>query len=145
MYYLIPCLHRAKWSGSWSILRSGLLSGSQSRICSVYSGHSLFNITKSVTIVFIVYAVIVWWFRNRNQPNIWIKFSLITIQIDCLHRTKFLDPEILLHVNAVLVQIKKSWFHEMKRHLKVCTLIQRQCAIFFHWSYLQNNEHSLWE
>ena len=53
----------------------------------VYTGHSLFNTTKHITLLFIVQSLL-----HYNLPNIWIKITYITIQIECLHGTKFLDP-----------------------------------------------------
>ena len=34
-----------------------------------------------------------WATLHRNPPNICIKIILIAIQIECLHRTKFIDPD----------------------------------------------------
>ena len=47
----------------------------------VYTGHSVFNTTKRITLLFIVQSLL-----YRNPPNIWIKI----IKIQCLHRTEFL-------------------------------------------------------
>ena len=52
----------------------------------VATGNSLFNITKSVTLLFIVQSLL-----HCNPSNIWIKIIPITIQIKCLHWTKFLN------------------------------------------------------
>ena len=49
----------------------------------IYTRHSLFNTTKQITLLFIVQSLL-----YCNPPNILIKI----IQIKCLHRTKFLDP-----------------------------------------------------
>ena len=57
-----------------------------------YTGHSLFNTTKHITLLFIVQSLL-----HHNPPNIWIKMIQITIQIECLHGTKFLDPDCNLH------------------------------------------------
>ena len=54
----------------------------------VNMGHSLFNITKIVILLFIVQSLL-----HRTPPNIWIKIIQIAIQIECLHRIKILDPE----------------------------------------------------
>ena len=54
----------------------------------IYKGHSLFNTTKGITLMFIVQSLL-----HRNPPNIWIKIIQIAIQIMCLSRTKFLNPE----------------------------------------------------
>ena len=54
----------------------------------VYTGHSLFNTTMRITLLFIVQSLF-----HRNPPNIWIKITKIMIQIERLHRTKFLDPD----------------------------------------------------
>ena len=54
----------------------------------VYTGLSLFNTTtKCITLLLIVQSLL-----HCNPPNIWIKITEITIQIECLHGTKFLDP-----------------------------------------------------
>ena len=50
----------------------------------IYTGHSLFNTTKHITLLFIVQSLL-----HCNPPNIWIKI----IQIEFLHGTKFLDPD----------------------------------------------------
>ena len=50
----------------------------------VYTGHSLIHTTKRITLFFIVQSLL-----HPNPPNIWIKI----IQIKCLHRTKFCDPD----------------------------------------------------
>ena len=52
----------------------------------IYTGHSLFNITKSITLFFIVQSLL-----HHNPPHIWTKIIQITIQIECLHGTKYLD------------------------------------------------------
>ena len=31
---------------------------------------------------------------HHNPPNIWIKIIQIAIQIECFHRTKFLNPDL---------------------------------------------------
>ena len=49
----------------------------------VYAGHSLFNTTKHITLLLIVQSLL-----HRNPPNSSIKI----ITIECLHRTKFFDP-----------------------------------------------------
>ena len=54
----------------------------------VYMGHSLFNTTKHITLLFIV-----WSFLHHNQHHIWIKIIQIAIQIEYLQGKKFLDPE----------------------------------------------------
>ena len=54
----------------------------------VYMGHSLFNSTKGIILLFIVQS-----FLHRNPPNIWIKIIQIAIRINSLHGTKFLDPD----------------------------------------------------
>ena len=50
----------------------------------VYMGHSLFNITKIVILLLIV---------DCNLSNNFIKITQIAIQIECLHKAKFLDPD----------------------------------------------------
>ena len=52
---------------------------------SVYMGHSFFNTTKSITMLFIVQSLL-----HHNQPNIWIKIIQIMILIKGLPMTKFL-------------------------------------------------------
>ena len=54
----------------------------------VYTGHSFFSTTKCITLFFIVRS-----FFHRNPPNIGIKIIQSVIQIECLHGTKFLDPD----------------------------------------------------
>ena len=51
-------------------------------------GHSFFNTTKRITLLFIVQSSL-----HSNPPNIWIKIIQIVIQIECLHGTKVLDPD----------------------------------------------------
>ena len=46
----------------------------------IVTGHSLFNTTKRITLLFIV-----WSLEHCNPPNILIKFIQIAIQIECLH------------------------------------------------------------
>ena len=36
---------------------------------------------------------IVWSLLHHNPPHIWIKIMKIVIQIECLHETKFLNPD----------------------------------------------------
>ena len=55
----------------------------------VYTGHSLFNTTKRITLLFIVQS-----FLHCYPPNIWIEISQIAIQIECLQGTKFHDSAI---------------------------------------------------
>ena len=50
----------------------------------VYMGDSLFN-TKRIVLLFIVRSLL-----HYNPPYIWIQMG---IHIECLHWTKFLDPE----------------------------------------------------
>ena len=54
----------------------------------VYRGHSLFNTIKCNTLFFIVQSLL-----HSNPPNIWIKIIQIVIQIECLHGSKYLDPD----------------------------------------------------
>ena len=50
----------------------------------IYMGHSLFNTTKRVTLLFIV----------TKQSTLYLDYSYPhVIQIECLHGTKFLDPD----------------------------------------------------
>ena len=73
-----------------------------------YNGlNQTINITKSVTLLFIVQSMLL----HCNPPNIWIRIIKIAIQIKCLHGTKFPDPDLdldiieisLLLVNGVLL------------------------------------------
>ena len=70
LVHLIPRLHRAKMI----------------QIVPVYTGHSLFNTTKRITLLFIVQSLL-----HRNPPYIWIKMIQIAIQSEYIHRTKVLD------------------------------------------------------
>ena len=54
----------------------------------IYTGQSLFNTTKRITLFFIVQSLL-----HRNPLSIWIKIIYIAIHIECLHKTKFLDPD----------------------------------------------------
>ena len=51
----------------------------------VYTGHSLLNTTKRITLLFIVQSLL-----HHDPPNIWIK--IISIEIECLHGINCLDP-----------------------------------------------------
>ena len=53
--------------------------------------HSLFHTTKRITLLLIVQSLL-----HRNPPYIWIKIIQITIQIDCLNRTRFLNKDCYL-------------------------------------------------
>ena len=87
---VLPRLHGAKLSGSQSGFQSELQSGSRSRRCTGL--HETFIvqhiIAHHITLSFIVQSLL-----HRNPPLIWIQIIRITIQIECLHRTKFLDPD----------------------------------------------------
>ena len=50
--------------------------------------HSLFNPTQRIKLLFIVQPLL-----HGKPPNIWIKIIQIAIQIECIHGTKFLDPD----------------------------------------------------
>ena len=54
----------------------------------IYTGHSLFNTTKRITLLFIIQSLL-----DCNQTYIWIEVIQIGIQIKCLHRTKFINPD----------------------------------------------------
>ena len=56
----------------------------------VYMGHSLFNTLQVHNIVLSL--------LHCNPPNVLIKIIQITIQMECLHATKFLDPDNLCSV-----------------------------------------------
>ena len=83
-----------KLSGSRSGLQSILQSRSRSRRCTGSHGTFIFNTTKRITLLFIVQSLL-----NRNPPSIGIKIIRIVIQIECLHGTKFLDPNQDLDCN----------------------------------------------
>ena len=69
----------------------------------IYTGHSLFNITKHVTFAFIVQSLFDG--TDHNLPNIWIKIIQVTIQISVYTGQIFsiwiAIQIILLHVNWV--------------------------------------------
>ena len=61
----------------------------------IYTGHSLSSTTKGIKLLFIVQSLL-----HCNPSNIWIEIIQITIQIECLHRKKFLDPDS--HLDRIL-------------------------------------------
>ena len=66
----------------------------------VYTGHSLFNTTKHITLLFNVQSIL-----YCNPPNIWIKFIQIAIKIECLQGTKYLDSDCNLDRNQVICSV----------------------------------------
>ena len=55
----------------------------------VYSEHSLIIVQHNKAHHIVVHCSVI----VTSQSIIWIKIILITIQIECLHGTKFLDPD----------------------------------------------------
>ena len=55
---------------------------------SLIFGHPLFDITKHITLLFIVQSLL-----HCNPPILWIKIIQIAIHIKCLHGTKYLDSD----------------------------------------------------
>ena len=103
----------------------------------IYTGHSLFNTTKRITLMFIVQSLL-----HSNLPYIWIKIIEIAIQIECLHRTKFLDPDSYqdcnLNLDNKLGIIGKEKFNpNFHIHCFIINWYSNSLGNNFH-------EHSIW-
>ena len=82
-----------------------------------YTRQSLFNTTKRIKLLFIVQSLL-----NRNPSNIWIKIIQIAIQIECLHGTKFLNPDRNLDPDKFAQCKPGIKVEECKSHILIRTL-----------------------
>ena len=93
MISFIPCLQEQNYLDHNIDCNLDYHLDSNPEDASVYIGHLLFNLTKSIMIVFIVQSLCDGPDIAIHPASIWIKIIQIEIKIKCLHWTKLIDPD----------------------------------------------------